>query len=171
MTDTAGAVEINTDLIIDWVSALRSGEYQQASGRLRTPQGWCCLGVLTDLAIKKGLIDAEWHEDPTQGYSAWSVLWRDHGLRHYIGQTLPDDLDKMVGLADDCGALRNESWEMPDPYPYPKSSEGSTRKFGSLAAANDDSVSFTTIADSIEARLLRGEAGQAHVVVEIGGSL
>lgn len=171
MTDTAVAVAINTDLIIDWVAALRSGEYKQGSGRLRTPEGWCCLGVLTDLAIKRGLIDAEWHEGPDGGYSRWSVLWRDHGLQHYIGQVLPDDLDKMVGLADDTGALPDRvNWSLPDPYPF-RAIERPMRDFGSLAAANDDGVEFTAIADGIEATLLRVESGQAQDAVEIGGSL
>lgn len=51
-----------------WVKALRSGKYKQAQGQLRdedaTESGWrgssdtftgfCCLGVLCDLAIKDG---------------------------------------------------------------------------------------------------------------------
>lgn len=36
-----------------WVKALRSGEYKQAVGRLRTNEGFCCLGVLCDLHAKE----------------------------------------------------------------------------------------------------------------------
>lgn len=32
-----------------WIKALRSGKYDQARGRLRTPDGYCCLGVACDL--------------------------------------------------------------------------------------------------------------------------
>lgn len=40
-----------------WVKALRSGEYKQGRTRLRTKDGkYCCLGVLTDLAVKNGVI-------------------------------------------------------------------------------------------------------------------
>lgn len=40
-----------------WVKALRSGEYQQGTNCLRTDDGkYCCLGVLTDLAVKNGVI-------------------------------------------------------------------------------------------------------------------
>ena len=35
-----------------WVAALRSGEYQQGFGKLRDTKGYCCLGVLCDLALK-----------------------------------------------------------------------------------------------------------------------
>lgn len=43
-----------------WVDALRSGEYEQGRGGLRsTTDKFCCLGVLTDLCIKEGLTE-EW---------------------------------------------------------------------------------------------------------------
>lgn len=38
-----------------WVAALRSGEYKQAIGYLKTESGFCCLGVLCDLAEKEGI--------------------------------------------------------------------------------------------------------------------
>lgn len=41
-----------------WVKALRSGEYKQGKSCLRTNDGgqYCCLGVLTDLAVKNKVI-------------------------------------------------------------------------------------------------------------------
>lgn len=33
-----------------WTAALRSGKYPQVRGRLRTSEGFCCLGVYCDLA-------------------------------------------------------------------------------------------------------------------------
>lgn len=41
-----------------WVSALRSGEYKQTCGLLRRSDGFCCLGVLSDLV--KDEIGAKW---------------------------------------------------------------------------------------------------------------
>lgn len=42
-----------------WLTALRSGEYQQGTGRLhsRAEGGdqYCCLGVLCDVAVRNGL--------------------------------------------------------------------------------------------------------------------
>lgn len=38
-----------------WVSALRSGEYPQTTGRLHDEDGYCCLGVLCEVAIKEGV--------------------------------------------------------------------------------------------------------------------
>lgn len=43
----------------DWLTALRSGEYEQGEGRLRTMVGeYCCIGVLADILVKKGI--GEW---------------------------------------------------------------------------------------------------------------
>jgi hypothetical protein len=36
-----------------WIQALRSNEYTQAVGNLRTDKGYCCLGVLCDLYAKE----------------------------------------------------------------------------------------------------------------------
>lgn len=44
-----------------WIKALRSGEYKQAQRRLRTSEGFCCLGVLCDL------VDSSKWEDTDPG--------------------------------------------------------------------------------------------------------
>jgi len=45
-----------------WVAALRSGEYKQGTRQLLRGDGsFCCLGVLTDLAVKDGVGD--WDHD------------------------------------------------------------------------------------------------------------
>lgn len=36
-----------------WVSALRSGKYQQGIGQLQSDSGFCCLGVACDVFIPK----------------------------------------------------------------------------------------------------------------------
>ena len=45
---------MNEEIKQEWVRALRSGEYKQGHGELRTKDGkFCCLGVLCDLYSKK----------------------------------------------------------------------------------------------------------------------
>jgi len=46
---------MNQAIKAQWIAALRSGEYQQTVGRLRSSTGYCCLGVLCDLHAKAGL--------------------------------------------------------------------------------------------------------------------
>ena len=50
-----------------WIAALRSGEYQQTCEVLRNEDGFCCLGVLTDLYIKENSL--EWKKEPSGDYS------------------------------------------------------------------------------------------------------
>jgi len=38
-----------------WVEALRNGEYKQGTGCLKARDQFCCLGVLSDLAVKHGI--------------------------------------------------------------------------------------------------------------------
>ncbi len=67
-----------------WVGALRSGEYKQGKGRLKTSDGnFCCLGVLCDLYLLE--TGGSWQLAPDdkpcmrdeaeeEGYGNWSVL-------------------------------------------------------------------------------------------------
>lgn len=48
---------MNPEIKARWTDALRSGEYPQTANCLRDNKGYCCLGVLTDLAIKDGVIE------------------------------------------------------------------------------------------------------------------
>lgn len=39
-----------------WLEALRSGRYEQANGYLSINGGYCCLGVLCEVAVEDGVI-------------------------------------------------------------------------------------------------------------------
>lgn len=45
---------MNQDRLKLWLDALRSGEYKQSTRYLGTGDGYCCLGVLCEVAIKSG---------------------------------------------------------------------------------------------------------------------
>ena len=45
---------MDAELKARWVKALRSGEYQQGNGQLRSEDCFCCLGVLCDLIDPNG---------------------------------------------------------------------------------------------------------------------
>lgn len=47
---------MNPDVKRRWVEALRSGRYQQTTGALNRGDSYCCLGVLTELAVEDGVI-------------------------------------------------------------------------------------------------------------------
>jgi hypothetical protein len=48
---------MNPEVKDQWVKALRSGEYEQTRNLLhRVDGGYCCLGVLSELAVQAGVI-------------------------------------------------------------------------------------------------------------------
>jgi hypothetical protein len=113
-----------------WVDALRSGEYPQTIGTLRSPDGFCCLGVLCQLAADAGIVTVQElgngrnhiYIDPAGGLPAEAVL--------------NNAACAWAGLE---GAHR---W---DP-------EIASRRTN-LASINDGGATFTEIADLIEAEL------------------
>lgn len=42
------------ELVAEWIKALRSGDYRQTIDKLADKEGYCCLGVLCEVAIKNG---------------------------------------------------------------------------------------------------------------------
>lgn len=116
-----------------WVSALRSGEYKKGKGRLRsTNNGYCCLGVLTELYLKEHPKSKGKWRNTGNGFSSFGrddvtpvPVMRWAGLR---------DSNPMVAVSDDTSL--------------------------SLAELNDGdgykmkrARSFREIADTIEAKL------------------
>jgi hypothetical protein len=76
---------VNSDLKARWLTALRSGQYQQARGRLRYDDRYCCLGVLCDISGQGSWSKSE--------YGAW--LYSLPGGPTY-GEVLPNGLDDDV---------------------------------------------------------------------------
>lgn len=52
---------MNAKIKQNWIDALRSGNYPQATARLRTLKGFCCLGVLCDLYQKEHPNKCDWN--------------------------------------------------------------------------------------------------------------
>jgi hypothetical protein len=78
--------EINEQLIIDWIAALRSGKYKKETGQLRKNEGYCCLGVLCDLQNK-----GEWvRQEPVADTIYWTYLCKDTKIILSAGLTDAD---------------------------------------------------------------------------------
>lgn len=132
---------MNPEIKAQWIAALRSGEYTQTKGYLHrteadgdTPAGYCCLGVLCDIAEKAEvvtgeIIDSGYHGAPKR-------------LRYYDGdaQTLPGNVVEWSGM-------RNEN-------PAVNVHTNVRVTFETLAALNDaHDYTFAQLADLIEAQL------------------
>lgn len=113
-----------------WLKALRSGEYQQTHGSLKTTCGFCCLGVLTDLYIKEKAApegrEARWERH----MGGLSFVLRDgEGVVERIETFLPSVVAKW---ADVSGVFSH------------------TSDLNQLVNMNDTGKTFSEIADHIE---------------------
>lgn len=119
-------IEMNKEIRSQWTTALRSGEYDQATGYLHVKDGgFCCLGVLSDLAVKAGVIP-----EP--------VLIEDEGVYKYDSETysvLPKAVAKWAGIA-------GEDNDLP-------MAQKDDEEFD-LAFMNDHGSDFSEIADLID---------------------
>lgn len=50
---------MDNELKSQWVAALRSGKYKQTQGTLKDSTGFCCLGVLREIAGHDALPEAD----------------------------------------------------------------------------------------------------------------
>ena len=84
-------VTMNPEVKALWCSALRSDEYLQGTGQLRVDNKFCCLGVLTDLGIKAGVL--------------CETYWDNS--HHPI--SLPDEIMKWAGLLLNSPTIEDKS--------------------------------------------------------------
>lgn len=90
-------MRMNPEIKAKWVTALRSGEYQQGRVHLRDgDNNFCCLGVLCDIAVKE--------REPI----FVQLVSDDIGRRYKyndIGGSLPDEVSLWAGLVSDEDTL------------------------------------------------------------------
>lgn len=106
-----------------WVEALRSKKYKQGKNQLKRGDKFCCLGVLCDL-YRKTRKRGKW-----KMYLGSYVFYAE---KDHHDSVLPKGVFKWAGLPDNNPLV---PW-------------GKARR--SLAALNDDEVSFDKIAAVIE---------------------
>ncbi len=106
------ALEMNPEIRARWVAALRSGEYEQGTNRLRQGDQFCCLGVLCDLAERENVVQAtadgnlnfSYGEDTDylpSAVQAWAALSHWNPSVHVAG---------VDGLSRSCLSLLNDDW-------------------------------------------------------------
>lgn len=116
---------MKADIKAAWKTNLRSGEFAQGSGQLRswdsTKKVWtyCCLGILCEMS---GL--GEWEVREAADGSRYSTYL---GSKHY----LPDEVAEWAGIA-----------------PVNSAEEGVQQRIGTM---NDSGATFLNIADALDA--------------------
>jgi uncharacterized protein YeaC (DUF1315 family) len=130
---------MNPEIKQKWIDALRSGKYSQGSEKLRSEQGYCCLGVLCDL----------YSQEQNQEWDFRGVDEENHQLMDYwyfddASEFLPESVMNWAGLslANPPVKLDVEE-EDEDPWSYQDE----------ISNLNDSGYSFIALADIIEAQL------------------
>lgn len=154
----------NQNVMKAWVAALRSGEYDQTKGALRrtagpalpedTPPGYCCLGVLCDVAAKHpelgdiAIPAYEWRSDPLQPFDQFTWGTND-GMDRSEGAMPPHELAGWSGMAPAWSVPRNLTKVTEEEREDDPDRGGETRV--SLAFLNDSTeATLSDIADIIE---------------------
>lgn len=110
---------MNEDLKQRWITALRSGEYEQATGTLKNITedgvGYCCLGVLAEISGRGNWQeyqcddDGNWQEceyDNDNGYTPNATYEMDLHETHYsMSETLCDAVLDEFGITSDAAGL------------------------------------------------------------------
>jgi hypothetical protein len=124
-----------------WLRRLRSGRYKQGFGYLcltdpdpKRPDAFCCLGVLCDIAVEKGVIDPPEITFDKDGEPETVYYDGDNTL-------LPPSVTEWAGVADACPRIYLDDADI---------KKYRTGHRPDLAQLNDDGLSFEQIADIIE---------------------
>lgn len=125
---------MDQDIKNRWVNALRSGEYQQTKNWLVRENGYCCLGVLCEIAVQDGVVIEE-----AGGYTSVE----DNDDRSY--EDLPKAVQHWAGL-DSENPLSDVEFAGPD-----SEYRATRQKFAYLSELNDDmDYDFERIAEVID---------------------
>jgi hypothetical protein len=122
-----------------WVNALRSGDYDQSSGKLRSNTGYCCLGVLCDLYAQEH--NEEWEQKSYTGTS----LQMDY---YYFGEEsefLPAKVMSWAGLNSNCPEIQFCDLDFDD--------DEELNYTNTVAELNDDGLNFHQISALIQDQL------------------
>jgi hypothetical protein len=77
---------MNKEIKERWTEALRSGEYSQTKNTLADGDGFCCLGVLCEIAAEDGVVyRADYSYHSTESPGDWSSEELPHAVIDWAG--------------------------------------------------------------------------------------
>jgi hypothetical protein len=139
-------MQCNRENMTKLVTALRSGDYQQADGYLKNQGKFCCLGVACDLAAKEGI--GSWSGETLFGADVFTDR-----AGHSVKYGLPSGVAEWLGLDADAGpAILGFGVSSFSETDIAFDGTGPT-----AAGMNDRGDSFAMIADALTATYLSDE--------------
>lgn len=130
---------MNQEIGTEWVARLRGGEYPQSTCYLGSDSGYCCLGVLSEMAVEAGVIQKRRKITPA-GRDAGRFEYGDDE-NGWTDQFLPRAVVTWAGV------------DTPSPHVL-RADTGHLDEQVSLAGLNDLGESFDGIAGIIEEHYL-----------------
>lgn len=122
------------DIKTAWTKALRSGDYQQTQGRLCDANGYCCIGVLTEVLAKDFPAELD-------GYTVDLDYQQSDGKRILITGPGYDNIAKESFPWSSTTSLPNQVWDRLE----------SKSDQGLYMSMNDtEGLNFETIAERID---------------------
>ena len=128
LKDMDSTLKLKPEIKELWCAALESKKYPQATGGLRSDTGFCCLGVLGDLAVKAGV--AEWVGEILRSGGTLHRSYFPNALLKWACSETPENLILDEGT----------------PWPIPRRI---CEMKVSLAGLNDRGMTFPEIAEVI----------------------
>ena len=131
---------MNSEVKTKWITALRSGEYEQGTGALAINAvddkvQYCCLGVLCDLAVKEGVLDAPVLH-PNSGLFEYQVTG-NMGQPMYEAAFLPQVVADWAGVTTYGEDPNQAQHEYRSPLDLPEKND-SGMKFDDIANLIDE---------------------------------
>lgn len=113
---TTTARKMNPEVKAKWLAALRDPEARQTDGALKTDEGNCCLGVLSDVAVADGIISPPVRGEMTEEWSyEGHAAFPPKAVIEWAG--LPEQNPVVVGETD-FGPRRDGLSAFNDEYGY-----------------------------------------------------
>ena len=136
--------KMNSEVKQKWIDALRSGKYEQCSGKLRGANGYCCLGVLCDLYAQEH--DTQWE---FRGYGEHGDETNPQPMDYWYfedrSEYLPESVMDWAGLKTPNPNVRIDVEDNEDEDNWYYQDE--------IANVNDSGYSFNQIAEVIQQQL------------------
>lgn len=130
--------KMNPEVKKKWIDALRSGWYDQGSEKLRSDQGYCCLGVLCDLYTQETKM-VGWE---FRGYDENEHLPQDYWYFDGESEFLPESVKEWAGFNVNNPSVRVDVTDNDDEDNWFYTDE--------IANLNDSGYTFNELSELIE---------------------
>lgn len=161
---------MNKEKAFELIAALRSGKYEQCAGRLHDEEGgYCCLGVASDLAVKRGVgreeiesngagyfftgspeskYDGNGSSSTLPRFVALDLEWNTTRINWAVGSFR--EVPKAVAwwALRDLEIIKRKGWDKDEELCEDLIAD--LKDASSLASKNDNGASFADIADFLE---------------------